>query len=115
MGVTDYIWMGILAVFQGPALFSIGDVGVPVTLWLAATHPERVVGANIFDGLGAGIGERFHHAGELVDRGEGDFQVCHRGVVDDKRVEFVEIVREKKDGLSVRSRAYTSPILSIRR
>lgn len=26
------------------------DVGVPVSLWLAATHPERVLGVNVFDG-----------------------------------------------------------------
>lgn len=32
MGAWDYIWMGILAVFQGPELFSILGVGVPVTL-----------------------------------------------------------------------------------
>ena len=31
--------------------FLVGpDIGVPVTLWLAATHPERVLGINIFDG-----------------------------------------------------------------
>lgn len=33
--------------------FLIGpDVGVPVTLWLAATHPDRVLGLNVFDGPG---------------------------------------------------------------
>jgi len=31
--------------------FLIGpDVGVPVTLWLAATHPQRVSGVNVYDG-----------------------------------------------------------------
>ncbi|TPV96870.1 MAG: alpha/beta hydrolase [Myxococcales bacterium FL481] len=33
--------------------FMVGpDVGVPVSLWLATTHPERVSGINIFDGPG---------------------------------------------------------------
>lgn len=32
MGAWDYIWMGILAVFQGPELFSILGLGVPATL-----------------------------------------------------------------------------------
>ena len=33
--------------------FLIGpDVGVPVTLWLASTHPERVSGVNVYDGPG---------------------------------------------------------------
>lgn len=47
MGVTDYIWLGILAVFQGPALFTIGDVGVSVTLVmvLAGFLTGIVVGA----------------------------------------------------------------------
>lgn len=31
--------------------FLVGpDIGVPVTLWLAATRPERVLGVNVFDG-----------------------------------------------------------------
>ena len=33
--------------------FLVGpDVGVPVTLWLAADHPDRVLGLNVFDGPG---------------------------------------------------------------
>lgn len=32
MGVIDYIWLGILAVFQGPELFFLGSIGVPVTV-----------------------------------------------------------------------------------
>lgn len=32
MGTLDYIWMGILAVFQGPELFSLFGLPVPVTL-----------------------------------------------------------------------------------
>ena len=33
--------------------FVVGpDIGVPVALWLAAEHPERVSGVNIFDGPG---------------------------------------------------------------
>ena len=33
--------------------FLVGpDVGVPVTLWLASTHPDRVLGVNVFDGPG---------------------------------------------------------------
>ena len=33
--------------------FVVGpDVGVPIALWLAAKHPERVHGINIFDGPG---------------------------------------------------------------
>lgn len=33
--------------------FVVGpDVGVPVALWLASTHPDRVHGINIFDGPG---------------------------------------------------------------
>ncbi len=32
MGVLDYIWMGILAVFQGPELFSILGLPISVTL-----------------------------------------------------------------------------------
>ena len=28
------------------------DVGVPVSLWLASTHPERLLGVNIYDGPG---------------------------------------------------------------
>lgn len=31
MGVLEYIWLGILAVFQGPELFSLFGVGIPVT------------------------------------------------------------------------------------
>ena len=36
MGVTDYIWMGILAVFQGPALFTLAGIPIPVTLVMVA-------------------------------------------------------------------------------
>jgi pimeloyl-ACP methyl ester carboxylesterase len=33
--------------------FIVGpDVGVPVALWLAAEHPDRVLGVNVFDGPG---------------------------------------------------------------
>ena len=32
MGTFDYIWMGVLAVFQGPELFSILGLPVPVTI-----------------------------------------------------------------------------------
>lgn len=32
MGWLDYVWLGILAVFQGPEMFSILGVGVPVTI-----------------------------------------------------------------------------------
>ncbi len=33
--------------------FVVGpDIGVPISLWLAATHPDRVLGVNIFDGPG---------------------------------------------------------------
>ena len=32
-------------------VFLVGpDVGVPVTLWVAANHPDRVTGVNVFDG-----------------------------------------------------------------
>lgn len=32
-------------------VFLVGpDIGVPVTLWLAANHPDRVLGVNVFDG-----------------------------------------------------------------
>lgn len=32
-------------------VFLVGpDVGVPVTLWLASTHPERLIGVNVYDG-----------------------------------------------------------------
>lgn len=31
MGVLDYIWMGALAVFQGPEMFAFFGVGIPVT------------------------------------------------------------------------------------
>ena len=34
------------AVVVGP------DVGVPVALWMAANHPDRVTGVNVFDGPG---------------------------------------------------------------
>lgn len=37
MGVLDYIWMGILAVFQGPAAFSLFGVAISVTLIMVAT------------------------------------------------------------------------------
>ncbi|MEN0061143.1 MAG: alpha/beta hydrolase [Myxococcota bacterium] len=31
--------------------FLVGpDVGVPVSLWLASTHPERLLGVNVYDG-----------------------------------------------------------------
>ena len=32
MGVFDYIWMGVLAVFQGPELFSILGISIPITV-----------------------------------------------------------------------------------
>jgi putative tricarboxylic transport membrane protein len=32
MGTLDYVWLGILAVFQGPELFSVFTVPVPVTI-----------------------------------------------------------------------------------
>jgi pimeloyl-ACP methyl ester carboxylesterase len=33
--------------------FVVGpDIGVPVALWLASEHPERVLGVNVFDGPG---------------------------------------------------------------
>ena len=32
MGVADYIWMGILAVFQGPEAFSIFGFGISITI-----------------------------------------------------------------------------------
>ena len=32
MDVWDYIWMGVLAVFQGPELFAIAGLPVSVTL-----------------------------------------------------------------------------------
>lgn len=32
MGVLDYIWLGILAVFQGPVMFSVFGLPVSVTL-----------------------------------------------------------------------------------
>ena len=33
--------------------FVVGpDIGAPVALWLAAEHPERVLGVNVFDGPG---------------------------------------------------------------
>lgn len=32
MGVLDYIWLGILAVFQGPALFTLFGIGIPITV-----------------------------------------------------------------------------------
>ncbi len=33
--------------------FLVGpDVGVPISLWLAASHPERLLGVNVFDGPG---------------------------------------------------------------
>jgi len=32
MGTLDYIWLGILAVFQGPELFTLFGLPVPVTL-----------------------------------------------------------------------------------
>jgi len=32
MGVFDYIWLGILAVFQGPDLISFAGIGIPATL-----------------------------------------------------------------------------------
>lgn len=33
--------------------FVVGpDVGAPVALWLAATHPERILGVNVYDGPG---------------------------------------------------------------
>ena len=36
MGTLDYIWMGILAVFQGPELFSLFGLPVSVTLVMIA-------------------------------------------------------------------------------
>ena len=36
MGMLDYIWMGILAVFQGPELFSLFGVAVSITLAMVA-------------------------------------------------------------------------------
>ena len=32
MDPLDYIWMGILAVFQGPAMFEVFGITVPITL-----------------------------------------------------------------------------------
>lgn len=32
MGVFDYIWMGVLAVFQGPELISILGISIPITI-----------------------------------------------------------------------------------
>ncbi|MEO0991784.1 MAG: tripartite tricarboxylate transporter permease [Pseudomonadota bacterium] len=36
MGTLDYIWLGILAVFQGPELFSVFGIAVSVTLVMIA-------------------------------------------------------------------------------
>jgi len=32
MDIFDYIWLGVLAVFQGPALFEIFGIGIPLSL-----------------------------------------------------------------------------------
>ena len=32
MGILDHVWLGILAVFQGPALFTLFGIPVPVAL-----------------------------------------------------------------------------------
>lgn len=32
MDTLDYIWMGVLAVFQGPAMFELFSIGIPVTI-----------------------------------------------------------------------------------
>lgn len=43
----------LLDAFGIDRAFLVGpDVGVPVTLWLASQHPERVLGINVFDGPG---------------------------------------------------------------
>ena len=36
MGTLDYIWLGILAVFQGPELFSVMGLPISVTLVMIA-------------------------------------------------------------------------------
>lgn len=34
MGVIDYIWLGVLAVFQGPAAFSLLGIPIPITVFM---------------------------------------------------------------------------------
>ncbi len=36
MDMLDHVWLGVLAVFQGPVLFEIGGIGLPVTLAMVA-------------------------------------------------------------------------------
>ena len=36
MDMLDHVWLGVLAVFQGPALFSVAGIPVPVTLVMVA-------------------------------------------------------------------------------
>ncbi|MEM7188694.1 MAG: tripartite tricarboxylate transporter permease [Pseudomonadota bacterium] len=36
MDMLDHVWLGVLAVFHGPALFEIAGIGIPVTLVMVA-------------------------------------------------------------------------------
>jgi pimeloyl-ACP methyl ester carboxylesterase len=43
----------VLDHFEIERAFVVGpDIGVPVALWLASEHPDRVLGVNVFDGPG---------------------------------------------------------------
>lgn len=55
MGPVDYIWMGVLAVFQGPELLSILGVGVPVTVVMVALGFLLGVAVGATPGLGGPI------------------------------------------------------------
>ncbi|MBK0329635.1 tripartite tricarboxylate transporter permease [Rhodobacteraceae bacterium F11138] len=55
MGALDYIWMGILAVLQGPEFFSILGVGVSVTIVMVALGFLLGVAVGATPGLGGPI------------------------------------------------------------
>ena len=36
MDMLDYVWLGIVTVFQGPAMFEIFGIGIPTALVMVA-------------------------------------------------------------------------------
>lgn len=55
MGAFDYIWLGILAVFQGPEAFSIAGIGVSITLVMVAAGFLLGIVVGATPGLGGPI------------------------------------------------------------
>ena len=43
MGVLDYIWLGIIAVFQGPEAFSVFGIAVSITVMMVLSAMVKLL------------------------------------------------------------------------